>query len=44
LKKVDNDDEVISRTEKTTEIIVEAISGGKEAEVLQKFVNQAMPI
>ncbi|MFZ8994685.1 MAG: HD domain-containing protein [bacterium] len=44
LREADNADEVISKIERITGIQVEAISGGKEAELLQRAVNQVVPL
>ncbi|MBT6726743.1 MAG: hypothetical protein HN867_09845 [Deltaproteobacteria bacterium] len=40
LREADNADELISKIERITRIQVEAISGGKGAELLHKTVNQ----
>ena len=44
MREADNADEVILRIERATGIKVEAISGGKEAELLQRAVNQVVPL
>ena len=44
LREADNSDEVILRIERVTGIKVEAISGGKEAELLQRAVNWVVPL
>ena len=44
LREADNADEVILRIERATGIKVEAISGGKEAELLQRAVNRVVPL
>ena len=44
LKKADNADEAILRIERVTGIEVEAISGGKEAELLQRVVSWVFPL
>ena len=40
MREADNADELISKIERITRIQVEAISGGKGAELLHKTVNQ----
>ena len=44
MREADNVDEVISKIKRITGIQVEAISGGKEAELLQRAVNQVVPL
>ena len=44
LREADNSDEVILRIERVTGIEVEAISGGKEAELLQRVVSWVFPL
>ncbi len=44
MREADNADEVILRIERAIGIKVEAISGGKEAELLQRAVNRVVPL
>ena len=44
LREADNADEVILRIEIATGIKVETISGGKEAELLQRAVSRVVPL
>ena len=44
LREADNADEVILRIERATGIKVEAISGGKEADLLQRAVYRVVPL
>ena len=44
MREADNAEEVILRIERDTGIKVETISGGKEAELLQRAVSRVVPL